>query len=259
MPSVPDKLLDPPSISAFFPCYNDGGTIASMIALTDLTLRQLTDDYEILVIDDGSSDHARELLDELKLHYPQLRLVYHEKNRGYGGALRSGFANSTKELVFYTDGDMQYDPTELRDLLRALRPETDVVNGYKIQRHDPVHRILIGRIYHHLMKFAFGFGLRDVDCDFRLIRRRALERIHLEYDSGVICVEMIKKLTDLPARFAEVPVHHFHRAYGTSQFFNFKRLFTVAVNLFGLWWKLVVRKEHLQGPAGQPAASPRKP
>ncbi|MBI4866694.1 MAG: glycosyltransferase family 2 protein [Candidatus Wallbacteria bacterium] len=246
------RLPDAPSISAFFPCYNDGGTIASMVALMDLTLRQVTDDYEIIVVDDGSTDHARALLEELTRLYPKLRLVYHERNRGYGGALRSGFASATKELVFYTDGDMQYDVTEMRDLLEELGPQIDVVNGYKIERHDPLHRIVIGRIYHHIMKLAFGFGLRDVDCDFRLIRRKVMERIHLEYDSGIICVEMIKKLHDLPARFAEVPVHHFHRAYGRSQFFNFKRLFTVAVNLVGLWWKLVVRKEHLasQGAAG---------
>jgi glycosyltransferase involved in cell wall biosynthesis len=238
-----------PSISAFFPCYNDGGTIASMVLLMDLTLREVTGDYELIVVDDGSSDHARQLLEELKTLVPRLRLVYHEKNRGYGGALRSGFAAATKELVFYTDGDMQYDVTELRLLLPEMKPGIDVVNGYKIERHDPVHRIVIGRIYHHLMRLAFGFGLRDVDCDFRLIRKTAIDRVKLEYNSGVICVEMIKKLTDLPARFAEVPVHHFHRVYGRSQFFNFRRLFDVATNLLGLWWKLVVRREHLK-PSG---------
>ncbi len=232
------------SISAFFPCYNDGGTIASMVALMDMTLRQITEDYEIIIIDDGSTDHARSVLKELESHYPRLRLVFHEKNRGYGGALKSGFNHATKDLVFYTDGDMQYDVTELKNLAKAFDDSVDVVNGYKIQRHDPLHRIVIGRIYHNVMRLAFGFTLRDVDCDFRLIRRSVMDRIDLEYDSGVICVEMIKKLTDLPVRFAEVPVHHFYRSYGKSQFFNFPRLIQVALNLAGLWWKLVVRKEH---------------
>src|SRR3990170_8547589 len=102
-----------PSISAFFPAYNDAGTIASMITLADQTLRELTDDYEIIVVNDGSSDHTPRVLDEMAALFPRLRIVHHEMNRGYGGALRSGFSNATKELVFYTDGDAQYDPQEL--------------------------------------------------------------------------------------------------------------------------------------------------
>src|SRR3989338_7615202 len=97
------------SITAFCPCYNDGGTIASMIILMDETCRKLTDDYEIIVVDDGSSDQSRKVLEELKVKYEKLRVILHEKNKGYGGALRSGFAAAKKELIFYTDGDFQYD------------------------------------------------------------------------------------------------------------------------------------------------------
>lgn len=229
-----------PSISAFFPCYNDGGTIASMVILMDLTLQALTDDYEVIVVDDGSSDHSRAILEALRPRVPRLRLVYHEVNRGYGGALRSGFEAATKDLVFYTDGDFQYDVAELRLLLPALAEDVDFVNGYKVQRHDPLHRILIGRIYHHLMRLAFGFRLRDVDCDFRLLRKSVVDQLALRYSSGVICVEMIRKLHQRNARFAEVPVHHFFRAYGKSQFFNFPRLFRVARDLTRLWWELVL-------------------
>src|SRR3990170_3683393 len=97
-----------PSISAFFPCYNDGGTIASMVTLAAQTLEGLTDDYEVIVIDDGSTDRSREILQELAGLFDRLRLVFHESNKGYGGALRSGFYNASKDLVFYTDGDAQY-------------------------------------------------------------------------------------------------------------------------------------------------------
>ena len=232
-----------PGITAFCPCYNDGGTIASMVMLMDLTCRELTDDYEILVVDDGSSDHSRDLLEELKKKFPKLRTVFHEKNRGYGGALISGFTNATKELIFYTDGDFQYDVTELKLLVPLMTDEVDIVNGYKIDRSDPVYRKWIGRIYHHFMKFMFGFKIRDVDCDFRLIRRELFDKVRLEYHSGVICVEMIKKFHMLGCRFAEVPVHHFFRAYGKSQFFNFQRVFRVGINILSLWWQLVVLKK----------------
>ena len=98
------------------------------------------------------------------------------------------------------------------------------MNGYKISRSDPLHRIVIGRIYHHTVKLLFGLKVRDVDCDFRLMRRSIFDTVHLEKNSGVICLEMMKKIQDAGFRIAEVPVHHYHRAYGKSQFFNFRRL-----------------------------------
>lgn len=236
-----------PSISAFFPCYNDGGTIASMVLSALVTLREITDDYEVIVVDDAGKDYAPLILEELERIYPgEVRVIRHEKNRGYGGALRSGFAAATKEWVFYTDGDAQYDPRELKNLVDALGEGVDVVNGYKIDRSDPLIRKIIGRIYHYTVKFLFGFRLRDVDCDFRLIRRSIFDRITLESNHGTICLEMVKKMQDAGFRFVEVPVHHYHRAYGRSQFFNFPRIWRTAKDLVRLWWKLVVRKEHLR-------------
>ncbi|MEK7276229.1 MAG: glycosyltransferase family 2 protein [Chloroflexota bacterium] len=241
--------MRPNSISAFFPAYNDGGTIPSMVITALRTLATVTDDYEVVVVNDGSADYTAEVLEELARVYPQVRIIHHPINRGYGAALRTGFANAQKEWVFYTDGDAQYDPHELKLLVDALAPGVDIVNGYKIVRHDPLHRILIGRLYHHFVKFMFGFKLRDVDCDFRLIRRDALDAVPLESDTGTICLEMIKKFQDKGYKFAEVPVHHFHRAYGKSQFFNFPRLWRTGIQLTQLWWKLVVRREHLKSGA----------
>jgi glycosyltransferase involved in cell wall biosynthesis len=231
-----------PSVSAFFPCYNDGGTIASMVVLTDHTLRSLTDDYEILVIDDRSQDHSRTILADLAKRFDRLRIIEHGKNKGYGAALKTGFASATKDVIFYTDGDFQYDPAEMRRLFGALRDGVDVVNGYKISRSDPWYRIVIGRTYHWIVKILFGLRIRDVDCDFRLIRKTAMDRISLHRNSGVICVEMVKKLQDAGCVFAEVPVSHYFRLYGRSQFFNLKRVARVGVDILRLWWQLVVRK-----------------
>lgn len=235
-----------PGISVFFPAYNDAGTIPSMVLAAIVTLRDLTDDYEVIVVNDASQDHTGQLLAELERQYACVRIITHASNRGYGGALKSGFANATRELIFYTDGDAQYDPRELKQLMAALSPEIDMVNGYKITRHDPLHRVIIGGIYQHFVCFAFGLKLRDPDCDFRVMRRLIFDKVQLQSDSGVICVEMIKKIEDNGFRIAEVPVHHYHRAYGKSQFFNFRRLFRVAVDLSKLWFQLVVRKEHLK-------------
>ncbi len=231
------------SISAFFPCYNDGGTIASMVALTDLTLKGLTNDYEILVVDDGSSDHSRAILEELEKKYDRLKVIYHEENKGYGGALKAGFYSATKEFLFYTDGDFQYDVSEITKLLPEMKDNIDIVNGYKVGRADRFYRKIIGRTYHWIMKLMFGFKIRDVDCDFRLIRRSVFDKIRLEYNTGVICVEMVKKMQDAGFQFAEVPVSHYFRAYGKSQFFNFNRIFNTGRDILKLWWKLVIKKE----------------
>jgi glycosyltransferase involved in cell wall biosynthesis len=228
-------------ITAFFPCYGDAGTIASMVVLAERTLRDLTDDWEIVVVNDASPDHAGEVLEELQTRFPRLRVVTHPTNRGYGGALRSGFGAATKEIVFYTDGDAQYDPRELRRLYERLTPDVDVVNGYKLLRGDGFVRALIGRVYPTTVSLAFDLKIRDVDCDFRLIRRAALEGIDLESTSGTICVELIRKLQDRGARFAEIGVHHYDRPFGSSQFFRPIRLLQTFWQLGHLWWRLVMR------------------
>jgi glycosyltransferase involved in cell wall biosynthesis len=244
-----------PGLSVFFPAYNDAGTIASLVITSVKVAATLTDDYEVIVINDGSKDDTAKILDELARIYPdRVRIVHHQVNRGYGGALRSGFAAASKDFVFYTDGDAQYDPAEMTELWSEMKDGVDWVNGWKISRSDPLHRIIIGRVYHHMVKMLFGLKVRDVDCDFRLMRRSIFDVVQLEKSSGVICLEMMKKFQDAGFRVAEHPVHHYHRAYGKSQFFNFPRLYQTAIDVMKLWWALVIRREHLKG-QGQRAAA----
>lgn len=246
----------PPGLSIFFPAYNDSGTIASLVISARRAASQVTSDFEIIVVNDGSADATPDIADELALTYPEVRVIHHVKNRGYGGALRTGFANARKDLIFYTDGDAQYDPAELAALWPHMTDDVDLVNGYKISRSDPIHRIVIGRIYHYTVKILFGLRVRDVDCDFRLMRRAIFDRVALEHNSGVICLEMMKKIQDSGFRIAEVPVHHYHRAFGKSQFFNFRRLFRTAVDVAGLWLQLVVLRRRPQvAPVAAPSAS----
>ena len=246
-----------PGLSVFFPAYNDAGTIASLVISAVQVAGTLTPDFEVIVVNDGSGDETPRILDELVRMYPDhVRVVHHAKNRGYGGALRSGFAAASKELVFYTDGDAQYDPAEVKVLWESLRDDVDWVNGWKISRSDPLHRIIIGRLYHHTVKLLFGLKVRDVDCDFRMIRRRVFDVVRLEKNSGVICLEMMKKFQDAGFRVAETPVHHFHRAHGKSQFFNFPRIVRTAVDAMKLWRVLAGKRQH---PKAKPAAETHPP
>jgi glycosyltransferase involved in cell wall biosynthesis len=233
------------SVSAFFPAYNDAGTIPTMIIRVLQTLPEVADEYEVIVINDGSTDDTGPVLDEMARLYLCLRVIHHTQPSGYGGVLRAGFAAARHEWIFYTDGDAQYDARELSVLARAASDGVDMVNGYKIKRHDPFHRVLIGLAYQYFVKFVFGLIIRDVDCDFRLMRRAIFERVKLESTTGTITFEMVKKIQDAGYRIVEVPVHHWYRQYGLSQFFNFPRVARTLVALIGWWWRLVIKKEHL--------------
>ena len=234
----PEKKLS--SLSIFFPCYNDAGTIASIVALAYITARKLTEDFEVIVVDDGSTDAGLEILDELERLYPNLQVIRHEQNRGYGGALKTGFAASSKVFVFYTDGDIQYDVSELACLAEQMQDGVDLVNGYKIRRSDSLWRKIIGYSYNAFARFAFGIRLRDIDCDFRLIRRSVFDKVRLYSDTGVICVEMTKKIQENGFTFREVPVTHHFRSYGRSQFFTPAHVFRSLVAITRLWWDMIV-------------------
>lgn len=234
------------SISAFFPFLNDWGSIGSLVLSTIVTLEKITDDYEVIIIDDGSNQMAKDMLEKLENKFHKVKVIHHAQNNGYGGSIKSGINNSTKDLIFYTDGDAQYDPRELKLLADKMNDSIDIVNGYKIKREDPWYRILIGKMYNISVKTLFNVKLHDVDCDFRLMRRKIFDKVKLESNSGTICIEMIKKIQDNGFVFAEVPVHHYWRSSGKSQFFNFSRVARVGFDIVRLWYKLVIKKEHLK-------------
>jgi glycosyltransferase involved in cell wall biosynthesis len=233
-----------PGISVFLPAYNDEATIASLVRDALEVLPELADDYEVVVVNDGSTDGTAAVLDELARTLPRVRVVHHTRNRGYGGALRTGFASAAKELVFYTDGDAQYDVRELARLRPLLAEGVDVVNGYKLSRADDWRRRVLGAAYNRLAHLLFRLPVRDVDCDFRLLRRSALERVRLESDSGSICVELVYKLHRAGCVFAEAPVHHYPRRHGRSQFFTPGRVARTAYDFFSLWFRIVALPGH---------------
>ncbi|HEY4505062.1 MAG TPA: sugar phosphate nucleotidyltransferase [Candidatus Paceibacterota bacterium] len=225
-----------PSLSIVFSCYNNKGTIATMVLEAKKVARSITEDFEIIVVDDYSTDGSQELLIDMKTFTPELKLVFHHSKQGYGASLKSGFGNSSKDIICYTDGDAQYDIREFPKLLEKFEKNVDLVSGYKVRNLDPFHRVAISFIYTKLMKLIFWLPFRDPDCDFRMLRRGILDKINLESDSGVISVELLKKAVLANCAFAEVGVTHQFRMYGKSQALNATRIVTTLWLLIKLRW-----------------------
>ncbi len=241
-PVSPEPSVVPlSSVSAMFPCYNDAETIGALVDDAYAALSPLVDTVEVIVVNDGSSDGSREVLDALAIDRPWLRPIHHERNRGYGGALITGFTAARHEWIWYTDGDAQYDAKESALMVPLATSDVDVVQGYKLGRGDSWYRKVIGRTYHHVVKVLFRLPVRDTDCDFRMFRRSLIVDHPLTSTSGVICVEMMRRFTAQGARFVETPVHHYARPSGKSQFFRLPAIARSARQLLELWWRVVVR------------------
>lgn len=229
-----------PSISVFFPCYNDSKTIGKLVEDAFKILQALTDDYEVIVINDGSTDESGEILQKLSKKYKHLKIISHLKNKGYGGALKSGFNAVSKSLVFYTDGDGQYDVKELPLLVSLLTPNVNFINGIKMERKDAAYRVFFGNLHKFLTRWLFWLPVYDVDCDFRLIRTDLIKKLNLKSNSGSICVELVKKAEREGAKFRQVSVHHYERKFGKSQFFHPRQLLFTLLDLTHLWIQLII-------------------
>jgi glycosyltransferase involved in cell wall biosynthesis len=238
-----------PSLSVFFPAYNDAPSLPALVDAAFNILNKCADDFEVIVINDGSRDETAAVLDRLTSTYgSRLRVITHSVNRGYGAALRSGFEAASKEWVFYTDGDGQYDINELPALLAHISFDVGLVNGYKLERNDPRRRIWIGNLYNMFARLLFRIRIRDIDCDFRLIRRSLLEDARLSCTSGAICVELVRKLEMSPYRVIEVGVRHYPRRHGRSQFFRVRSLAVTFYQLARLYLRTVILAPLLSEP-----------
>ena len=206
----------PAGLSVFFPAYNDSGTIASMVIRAVRAASELTPDYEIIVVDDGSSDQTARVVEDLAKRDPHVRLVSHDGNRGYGAALRTGFSSARKELVFFSDADGQFDVHELDGLFGLLK-RAPVVLGYRIRRSDPLHRLFIAKVYNIVIRLVFGLRVRDIDCAFKLFRREVLQEVELESDGAFISSELLIKLKRRNVAMVERGVHHYPRTTGVSK------------------------------------------
>lgn len=230
-----------PSVSVFFPCYNDCETIGGLVSDAYTTLKKLTDKPEVIVIDDGSTDGSTELLKQLQTTtFPHLKLIFHSVNKGYGAVLSDGLTAAKGKLIAYTDGDGQYDIRELPRLLALMDGEVSFVNGIKEERHDPWQRVVLGNMYKFIARWMFWLPVIDVDCDFRLIKSSIAKKFRLKTTSGAVCVCLVKKAELHGAIFAEATVSHFPRMHGQSQFFTLPRLTRTLTEYLWLWVNLMI-------------------
>ena len=204
------------SLSIFFPAFNEDAIIERTVRSAVDAARANADDYEIIVVDDGSADSTAEIVARLAQQDPHVKLVRHSTNRGYGAALRTGFASATKDLVFFSDADGQFNLGELPGTLELART-SPVVAGYRIKRSDPWVRLFIARTYRLIVWLVFGLRVRDIDCAWKMFQRDVLSRVELESNGAFISSELLIKLKRQGVPLTQVGVHHYPRTTGVSK------------------------------------------
>jgi glycosyltransferase involved in cell wall biosynthesis len=230
-----------PRLTFFFPAFDEEENVEQTVDLALEKIAPMVDSIEVLIVDDGSRDRTPQLADALAAADPRVR-VYHQPNRGYGGALKAGFRNARGELIAFSDGDLQFDLDELRLLLdrlddREKRP-VDAVIGWRIKRRDPPHRILIAKTYNAIVSLAFGLRVRDIDCAMKVFRREVFEGLRLDADGPFLSAEMLIKLRARGVRMAQVGVHHYPRAAGTNTGASFRKILRTFRDIGRLRWAL---------------------
>ena len=217
MPRMTDEGRAPRirSLSCFFPAFNEEENIGAVLEEAVATLPRFADDFEVIVVDDGSSDRTGDVVRDFARGDERVRLVSHEVNRGYGEALRSGLNAARGDAVFFTDADRQFHLDDIARLLDAYETSPFVV-GYRLKRNDPKHRLFVARVYHAALKAVFGLRVRDVDCAFKLLDRTALDPIRpdLESRSAFISPELLIRAQMAGVGITEVGVPHYPRAAG---------------------------------------------
>jgi len=230
------------SLSVFFPCYNEKDSVRSLTEKALSVIAEICSDYEIILVDDGSSDGTSELADQLAEQYPAVRVIHHRHNKGYGAALQSGFRAATKEYVFYTDGDGQFDIAELPKLLPLIQTY-DIVSAYRIRRQDNMARKINAFCWTKLVCFLFNLKLKDIDCAFKLYKRDIFDHIEMHSTGALIDTEILARAQRKGYRMTQIGVHHYPRLAGQSTGANIKVILRAFKELFKL------RKEILKTPS----------
>ncbi len=233
------------NLSVFFPLFNEEGNVQSTVDKAVSVLEKMKIDYEIILVNDGSKDKTAEVVDEIVRKNSKIRAIHHPKNLGYGEALKSGFYNAKYDTIVYTDGDGQFDFSELDKFLEKL-PDNDLLIGYRIKRRDPFFRILFKQGWNLSLLAFFRLTLKDVDCGFKMIKRSVLEKIpHLESTRGaMINAELAIKAKKAGFRIGQVGVNHYPRLSGKPTGASLKVIVKSYLDLVKLWWELKEEKKY---------------
>ncbi len=229
-----------PSISVFFPCYNEQENVTSTVEKALAVLKKTGCDFEIIIIDDGSSDSTGRISDEIASQNSKIKVVHHPTNLGYGAALKSGFCAAEKDLVFYTDGDGQFDISELPPLM-PLMDKYDIVSCYRLNRQDSLIRKINGWCWSKLTCLLFGMNIRDIDCAFKLYKREIFNSIELSSSGALIDAEILARSVRRGYRITQKGVHHYPRTAGKQTGGNLRVILRAFKELFKLYNR--IRKE----------------
>ncbi len=200
-------------LSVFLPAYNEEENIVRVAEGVLKALPEFAEKFELVIVNDGSKDRTQELAERLAGERGEVRVVSHPANRGYGAALKTGFASARYENIFFMDGDGQLDISEL-DRLITLFPECDIAAGFRIKRNDPLHRVMNGKAYNILVRILFGLHVRDIDCAFKLIRKKVTDTVKLDSESQFLSAEFLIKSQKAGFRIKQAGVHHYPREKG---------------------------------------------
>jgi glycosyltransferase involved in cell wall biosynthesis len=204
---------DAKSLSLVFPCLNEEKNIEAAVREAEPAVRNFFDDFEIIIVDDGSRDGTGAIVDGLASANSRIRVIRHPQNRGYGAALKSGFAHCTKDLIFFTDADRQFDLRELGRLILLIE-ECDIAAGYRLNRRDPLLRRMNGFLWTKATALLLGFTMRDVNCAFKLFRRGVFSELRLRSDGALINAEILARARKKGFVVREIGVHHYPRSAG---------------------------------------------
>jgi glycosyltransferase involved in cell wall biosynthesis len=226
-----------PGLSVFLPSHNEEENVERVVGSYIAELPRVTDNYEVIVVDDGSRDRTGEIADRLAAADQHVKVVHHPVNRGYGGAVTSGIRASTQPYVLLSDGDGQFDPADI-ERMTPFVPEYDVVAGHRISRADPLMRRINGKAWTTLVRALFGITIRDIDCGFKLFKREFLDRIELRAHGAMISTELMARLAGRGARVTEIDVKHLPRLAGEQSGANLKVVTLAFKELFALYREL---------------------
>ena len=226
--------LKPLSLTIFFPCYNEEANVESMTRKAVEVGRQVADELEVLIVNDGSKDRTKQIADGLAAEIPEVRAVHNNPNRGYGGALQRGFREATKNWIFYTDGDGQFDLGEIPRVLPLLETH-DIVSCYRLDRKDPFMRKANAFAWTTLVNLLFRIGVKDIDGAFKFYPKTFIDAIELHSTGALIDTEMLAKARNLKLSIGQTGVHHYPRTAGEQTGANLKVILRAFKELFKLY------------------------
>jgi glycosyltransferase involved in cell wall biosynthesis len=236
-----------PNLSVFFPAYNEQDTIDKLTEATLKVLEEMGGAYEIIIVNDGSSDSTGKVSDKLARRHPRVQVIHHERNLGYGAALKTGFTSAKNDYIFYTDGDYQFDIRELKKLV-ALIGLSDLVVGFRIRKRYPPYRNLTSSVYNLVLRILFCLRYRDVDCSFKLVPKSLIDQINIESDKFFVDAELLIKAQQLGYSVTEIGVNHYVREAGLSTVTTRAILGTIREMIrFYLRWRRELIRNRLEG------------